>query len=249
MQNDNFSIWRVLSNAYRNASQWVMENNATNVAIGPIAWVGTTAALARGEVLPSWREIHVLQPSEKEVQEVRALPTQRKIPDLEERDIAPVVSVASDIACCTHPTLPSGPSHKFLTLGPRQSPGIEIVGEGGCIEAIQPPSPTTQSRELSRGSKCQEFMGKTTRLEMQFMEEITSFGAEDIERRPGNWPTQGYLLPNEENVLEVQPHLVMKKPGKLVCTGAERSLFNLILADPTKCEGLVVVDFDPLTKA
>ncbi len=199
MQNVNFSIWRVLSNAYTTASQWVMRNDATNVAIGPIAWAGTTAALARGEeMLPSRQEIHVLQPSEKEVQEVRALPTQRKMPDLrpfakEERDSAPVVSVASDVACCMHRTLPT--------------------------------------------------------LEMQFMEEITSFGAEDIEHRPGNWPTQGYLSPNEENVLEVQSHLVMKKPGKLVCTGAERSLFNLILADPTKCEGLVVVDFDPLTKA
>ena len=40
-----------------------------------------------------------------------------------------------------------------LEFRPCQSPGIEIVGEGGSIEGIQPPSPTTQSRELSHRSK------------------------------------------------------------------------------------------------
>ena len=35
----------------------------------------------------------------------------------------------------------------------RQSPGIEIVEEGGRITAIQPPSSTTQSRELLRQPK------------------------------------------------------------------------------------------------
>jgi serine/threonine-protein kinase len=34
-----------------------------------------------------------------------------------------------------------------------KAPGIEIVGEGGSIEGIQPPSPTTQSRELSHRTK------------------------------------------------------------------------------------------------
>jgi len=70
---------------------------------------------------------------------------------IKQRDAAGILGI------CT-----SGLSQKFLPLGPRQSPGIEIVGEGGSIEAIQPPSPTTQSRELSRRSKWQEFLGKTT---------------------------------------------------------------------------------------
>jgi hypothetical protein len=47
-------------------------------------------------------------------------------------------------------------------LDPSQSPGPKIVGEGGNIEAIQSPPPTTQSRELSLGSKWQEFLGKTS---------------------------------------------------------------------------------------
>ena len=52
----------------------------------------------------------------------------------------------------------SGPSHKFLPPGPKSKPGIEIVEDGGCIAAILPPSPTTQSQELSHRSKWQEFM-------------------------------------------------------------------------------------------
>ncbi len=40
-----------------------------------------------------------------------------------------------------------------LEFRPCQSPGIEIVGEGGSIERIQSPSRTTQSRELSHRSK------------------------------------------------------------------------------------------------
>ena len=61
----------------------------------------------------------------------------------------------------------SASSHKFLTLGLRQSPGIEIVGEGGSIEPIHTPSPTTQSRELSRGPQCQEFVERNTRWQEQ----------------------------------------------------------------------------------
>jgi len=53
---------------------------------------------------------------------------------------------------------PSTSFHENLAIGLRQSPGIEIVGEGGSIKAIQPPSPTTQSRELSRNSNDKIFM-------------------------------------------------------------------------------------------
>jgi hypothetical protein len=58
-----------------------------------------------------------------------------------------------------------------------------------------------------------------------------------------------YLVPNERNVHEVQPHLTMKKQGILVSTGAERSIFDLILSDPTKCQALVVRDIHPHIKA
>ncbi len=48
--------------------------------------------------------------------------------------------------------------HQNLDIGLRQSPGIEIVGEGDCIPSILPPSPTTQSRELSRNSNVKILM-------------------------------------------------------------------------------------------
>jgi len=52
--------------------------------------------------------------------------------------------------------------HQNLDVGLRQSPGIEIVGEGGCIPSILPPSPTTQSRELSRNSNVKILMKRYT---------------------------------------------------------------------------------------
>ncbi|HEX4839048.1 MAG TPA: DNA mismatch repair endonuclease MutL [Rhabdochlamydiaceae bacterium] len=52
--------------------------------------------------------------------------------------------------------------HQNLDIGLRQSPGIEIVGEGGCIPLILPPSPTTQSRELSRNSNVKVLMKRCT---------------------------------------------------------------------------------------
>jgi len=58
----------------------------------------------------------------------------------------------------------SAPSHKFLPLGLCQSSGIEIVEEGGSIEAIHPPSSTTQSRGALTQPEWQEFMGRSTRL-------------------------------------------------------------------------------------
>jgi hypothetical protein len=56
---------------------------------------------------------------------------------------------------------PSGLSQRFLTRDPSQSSGPKIVAEGESVEAIQLPSLTTQSRELSRESNCQECTGKT----------------------------------------------------------------------------------------
>ena len=46
----------------------------------------------------------------------------------------------------------------------RQSPGMEIVEEGGSIEEIQPPSSTTQSRELSRQPNHRKFISPGTSL-------------------------------------------------------------------------------------
>jgi hypothetical protein len=40
----------------------------------------------------------------------------------------------------------------------------------------------------------------------------------------------------------------MKKPGLIVSTGTERSLFDIILSDPY-CEGLVAIDINPKVKA
>ncbi len=51
----------------------------------------------------------------------------------------------------------STPTEKFSKVGLRQSPGIEIDEEGGSIEEIQPPSSSTQSRELSRWTNLENF--------------------------------------------------------------------------------------------
>ncbi len=59
-----------------------------------------------------------------------------------------------------------------------------------------------------------------------------------------------YLEPNEGNVIDVKPHIVkMRGQGLIVSTGTERSLFDLALSTPCKCEGLVVRDINPRVKA
>ncbi|HEX2578842.1 MAG TPA: DNA polymerase III subunit gamma/tau [Rhabdochlamydiaceae bacterium] len=45
--------------------------------------------------------------------------------------------------------VPSTPFHQNLVIGPRQSPGIEIVKDRGSVAETQPLSLTTQSQELS----------------------------------------------------------------------------------------------------
>ncbi len=57
----------------------------------------------------------------------------------------------------------STPTEKFSGVRLRQSPGIEIVEEGGSIAEIQPPSSTTQARELSRQPNPREFSSQGTR--------------------------------------------------------------------------------------
>jgi hypothetical protein len=59
--------------------------------------------------------------------------------------------MTENIARAIH-SLTSTPFHQNLDIGLRQSPGIEIVEDGGSITTIKPPSSITQSRELSRNS-------------------------------------------------------------------------------------------------
>lgn len=81
-------------------------------------------------------------------------------------------------------------------------------------------------------------------LEMQFSAEVTQI---DLARKPN---FASYLAPNEGWVLKILPHLEkMDRRGLIVSTGTERSFFDLALCDPAKCEGLVVIDFDPEVKA
>ena len=47
-------------------------------------------------------------------------------------------------------------------VGLRQSPELEIVEDGDSIAEIQPPSSTTQSRELSRQSNHQKLLSQGT---------------------------------------------------------------------------------------
>ena len=54
-------------------------------------------------------------------------------------------------------------TQKFLMVGLRQSPELEIVEDGDSIAEIQPPSSTTQSRELSRQSNHQKLLSQGTR--------------------------------------------------------------------------------------
>jgi len=49
-------------------------------------------------------------------------------------------------------TDPGTSFYQNLDIGLRQSPGIEIVKDGGNIAEIQPPFSTTQSRELLQSS-------------------------------------------------------------------------------------------------
>ena len=61
---------------------------------------------------------------------------------------------------------------------------------------------------------------------------------------------ESYLMPNEGSPENIVPclHQVTAR-GIFVSTGTERSFFNLIFADPEKCEGLVIVDINPQVKA
>ncbi len=66
-------------------------------------------------------------------------------------------------------------TQKFLGVRLRQSPGIEIVEEGGSIAEIHPPSSTTQSRELSRQPNPQEFLSLgTSWVENGFLDVVDS---------------------------------------------------------------------------
>lgn len=58
-----------------------------------------------------------------------------------------------------------------------------------------------------------------------------------------------HLDPNESNPQGIKPHLKWFQEGLLVSVGTERSFFDLLFSDQTKCEGLVVRDTDPNIKA
>jgi hypothetical protein len=58
-----------------------------------------------------------------------------------------------------------------------------------------------------------------------------------------------YLTPNECYPADAQSHLTMRSPGLIVSTGGVRSLFDLSLADPEMCRGLVIRDINPKVKA
>jgi hypothetical protein len=83
---------------------------------------------------------------------------------------------------------------------------------------------------------------KTQLLETQFLREATQI---DLVR---GRDYLHYLIPNEKTPLEVAPFLRMTKPGIIVSVGTERSFFDLVLSDPTTCQGLVVRDHDPQVK-
>ncbi len=80
-------------------------------------------------------------------------------------------------------------------------------------------------------------------LEVEFEEELTQ---EERESKSG---FTDYIYPNEGSPEGIIKHLELAKPGIMVCTGAERSFFNLILIDETKCFGLVIRDLNPRVKA
>jgi hypothetical protein len=80
-------------------------------------------------------------------------------------------------------------------------------------------------------------------LETQFSQEVLTI---DLTNKPN---FKDFIRPNERQPSKIVPHLAMSQPGLIVSTGTERSFFDLALSDPTKCEGLVVRDFNPLVKA
>jgi len=85
-----------------------------------------------------------------------------------------------------------------------------------------------------------------TSLETIFDEEATTINLEN----PPNF--HSCLVPNETEPLGIVPHLVLDRPGIFVATGTERAFFALLLLlakEPTKCQGLVVRDFNPEVKA
>jgi hypothetical protein len=62
-------------------------------------------------------------------------------------------------------------------------------------------------------------------------------------------PFARFIRPNEGRPEGIAHHLAPMKEGLIVSTGSERSFFDLLLADETKCEGLVVRDVNPEIKA
>lgn len=60
---------------------------------------------------------------------------------------------------------------------------------------------------------------------------------------------QFFLVPNERTPFQAKPHLDWSIPGLLISTGSVRSLFDLAMADPDKCTGLVIRDINPKVKA
>lgn len=58
-----------------------------------------------------------------------------------------------------------------------------------------------------------------------------------------------FLTPNEGGVAAIKPHLNLMKKGVIVSPGTERSFFNLILSPQDQCEGLIIRDINPRTKA
>jgi len=61
-----------------------------------------------------------------------------------------------------------------------------------------------------------------------------------------------YLRPNEYNPTDIllpsSNISTFDKPGIIISTGTERSLFDLILADNAKCQGLIIRDINPNVK-
>ena len=58
-----------------------------------------------------------------------------------------------------------------------------------------------------------------------------------------------FLSPNEYDVINVKDHLDRMEEGFILSCGTERSFFDLVLANPEKCRGLIVRDIDSRVKA
>ncbi len=81
------------------------------------------------------------------------------------KSVGEVMAIGRTFKEALQKAISSTPFHQNLDIGLRQSPGIEIVEDGGSIASIQPPSSTTQSRELSRNSNVKILMKRCTSLD------------------------------------------------------------------------------------